>query len=229
MPDHAHDFAVQTFVLSGVLEETVDGRVHEAGPGWRVTKPAGVWHRNRVAPIGARLLEIRIPTWSLPDGFEYQWRKTPRDMELAGRLREALYLDHGVPALGLEESCALAVASGIEKEERPHLPAPWIQRVAELLREEHDRPIRHEEIAQRLGVHPVALSRAFRRAFQCSMGDFLRRIRVEHAVRVLSGSEGISLADLAAESGFADQSHLTRTVKRYTGLTPGDLRALTRA
>jgi AraC-like DNA-binding protein len=51
------------------------------------------------------------------------------------------------------------------------------------------------------------------------MGSYVRRLRLDWAARELVRSE-TSLAGVALEAGFADQSHFTRFFKRHTGLTP---------
>ena len=48
--------------------------------------------------------------------------------------------------------------------------------------------------------------------------------RVDHALELLSRS--LSLADVAAQAGFADQSHMSRDFVRFTGHTPLELREL---
>jgi AraC family transcriptional regulator len=48
---------------------------------------------------------------------------------------------------------------------------------------------------------------------------------VQSALSLLTSSE-FSLSRLAAETGFADQSHLTREVRAATGITPGALRTM---
>ena len=51
----------------------------------------------------------------------------------------------------------------------------------------------------------------------------MRRLRLDWAAAQLADSD-VTLAQLAAEAGFVDQSHFTRAFKRHTGLTPGRYR-----
>jgi AraC family transcriptional regulator len=60
-----------------------------------------------------------------------------------------------------------------------------------------------------------------------SVGDYVRRLRLEWAANELATSE-LPLADVAIGAGFVDQSHFTRAFKRHTGVTPGRFRALLR-
>jgi len=51
----------------------------------------------------------------------------------------------------------------------------------------------------------------------------MQRLRVRFASERLSVPDA-SIVDVAVQAGFADQSHLTRTFKRYTRMTPGEFR-----
>ncbi len=55
--------------------------------------------------------------------------------------------------------------------------------------------------------------------------DYQRQLRVRAARRLLG--QGVLPARAAAETGFADQAHLTRWFRRYYGVTPGAYRAAT--
>lgn len=104
--------------------------------------------------------------------------------------------------------------------ERPD--APWLRQARDLLHDRFAESLRVSEVAATLGVHPVQLAREFRRAFGCTVGDYVRRLRVDFVCRELATSA--SLAELALRAGFADQSHLTRVFKRATGVTPREYR-----
>lgn len=63
----------------------------------------------------------------------------------------------------------------------------------------------------------------FCRAFKISTGEtahtFVMRRRLEHAQHLMLNSDE-SLCQIAASCGLADQAHLTRLFRRYTGDTP---------
>jgi len=83
------------------------------------------------------------------------------------------------------------------------------------------------ELAAAVGVHPVTLARAFRRSFGCSVGEYLRRLRIERAAAQLGGSE-TPLATIALTAGFADQSHFSNLFRRETGMSPSAYRRAVR-
>jgi AraC-like DNA-binding protein len=59
------------------------------------------------------------------------------------------------------------------------------------------------------------------------VGEYVRRLRLDWATAQLAATD-TPLAVLAAEAGFADQSHFTRAFKGYAGLTPGKYRRFVR-
>lgn len=78
------------------------------------------------------------------------------------------------------------------------------------------------ELGTLTGLGPLRALRAFRAATGLPPYSYLMGLRIDAARRALAG-EG-SLATVALETGFADQSHFTRQFKRHTGLTPGQYR-----
>nr|WP_233225820.1 helix-turn-helix transcriptional regulator [Amycolatopsis sp. CA-126428] len=80
-------------------------------------------------------------------------------------------------------------------------------------------------LAEALGVSPYRLSRAFPREVGVSLTRYRNRVRVSRALERLEAGER-ELGVLAADLGFADQAHLTRTVREYTGAPPGAIRRL---
>jgi transcriptional regulator GlxA family with amidase domain len=83
-----------------------------------------------------------------------------------------------------------------------------------------DEPIRLSALAQLTNVSRFHFCRLFRRATGLSPMVYLERSRVERA-QGLIGQGRMSLAEIALEVGFADQSHFTRRFQLHSGCTPG--------
>jgi len=92
----------------------------------------------------------------------------------------------------------------------------------EALAADHERSL--PELAHELAVSPHHLSRTFRATTGHTLSGHRMRLRARAALERLAGGEG-DLARLAADLGFADQSHLCRVVRGETGRTPAALRA----
>jgi len=80
------------------------------------------------------------------------------------------------------------------------------------------RRIAVQELAGLARLSVFQLFRAFRRDRATTPCRFVLELRIEHAKQRLRA--GASIAETAFQTGFADQSHLTRQFKRLTGMTP---------
>ncbi|MFF2503314.1 helix-turn-helix domain-containing protein [Streptomyces sp. NPDC058067] len=80
-------------------------------------------------------------------------------------------------------------------------------------------------LAESLGVSPYRLSRAFPRRLGVSVTRYRHRVRIGRALDRLEAGE-TSLSTLAADLGYADQAHLTRTMRQHLGHTPTAVRRL---
>lgn len=78
-------------------------------------------------------------------------------------------------------------------------------------------------LARALQVSPAHLSRVFKSENGVSLTAFRNRVRVSRALARLEAGDG-DLAALAADLGFADQAHLTRTIRSTLGATPARVR-----
>ncbi len=87
-----------------------------------------------------------------------------------------------------------------------------------------DRDIPLFDLAKAVNASPFHLVRLFTREYGLPPHAFLTQVRLDRAKELLAGKA--RLADVAAETGFADQSHLTRLFKRRFGLTPGRFRKI---
>jgi AraC family transcriptional regulator len=104
---------------------------------------------------------------------------------------------------------------------------PWLRRVRELLHDRFAENLTHEAIAAAVGIHPVHLARAFRRHCGSTLGDYIRKLRVQFAAHKLVTTDE-PLTGIALGAGFSDQSHFNRTFKRQTGMTPATFRKSSR-
>ena len=101
--------------------------------------------------------------------------------------------------------------------------ARWLRQVSERIHSEFTRRLTLADCAREAGVHPVHLAQSFRAHYGESFGQCIRRLRIDLASRQLVETS-TSIADIALDCGFADQSHLTKTFKRARGLTPAGFR-----
>jgi AraC family transcriptional regulator len=111
------------------------------------------------------------------------------------------------------------------KPERCTVAPFWLGRVIDKLNTEFRDRITMDELAREAGVHPVHVSRVFRRITGNGIGEYVHRLRIREACERMLDREA-SLADISCDLGFADQSHFTRTFHGITGFSPGALREI---
>ncbi|MFF3014897.1 helix-turn-helix domain-containing protein [Streptomyces sp. NPDC057939] len=103
------------------------------------------------------------------------------------------------------------------------LPARRLAELRDYIHLHLARRITLEELSTVAGVSTAHLNRLFRASLGESPHQYVLRQRVERAQNALLHGDD-SIADIAVAHGFSDQSHLTRVLRRTTGLTPGVLR-----
>jgi AraC family transcriptional regulator len=95
----------------------------------------------------------------------------------------------------------------------------WLRQAQDFLHAHFTESVSIEALAAAVGVHPSHLMRCFRRQHRCTIGDYVRRLRVKRACHLLSTSDAPP-SHIAFAVGFADQSHFNRTFKACMGMTP---------
>jgi len=92
----------------------------------------------------------------------------------------------------------------------------------EYLEAHYAAEVRLADLSRLTGLTPYHLNRVFRRTFGLPPHAFQIQVRLRHATRLLR--LGRPPAMVAAETGFADQSHFTRRFRTTVGVTPGAYR-----
>ena len=95
---------------------------------------------------------------------------------------------------------------------------PHVRRVENYIRSNYMYPIRVERIAGELGLDRRYLSRLFKETAGCSIQEYLIRVRLEEAERLLL--RGCSVKEAARLTGYDDVSNFSKLFKKRTGKTP---------
>ncbi len=232
IPRHAHTMAGFCLVLDGRYEERYSARTLACTARTVTFSPAGEEHSNVFAASRSHCLTVDVPeSWldrlegnrtRLREPFETQggtlaWLTERLLPEMHGDDDSARLIVEGIVLEMLGHAARNAAAPG-----EPHA-SPAIRRAYDLLRAHYAEPLSLADLAAATGRHPAYIATAFRQAYGETVGDCLRRLRVEHASRALAQSD-MPLVEVAPSAGFGNQSHLTRVFKRATGLTPAAFR-----
>ncbi|HEV2557316.1 MAG TPA: AraC family transcriptional regulator [Microvirga sp.] len=242
--DTARSFARHTHDRYGIgviergAHRSLSGRgVVEAGPGQTITVNPGEVHDG--APIGdagrswrmlyvdPALVATVIDDASDGAGDDFEFPQPvmadPRMTEAVRRLIATLADRPAAEAeLAAQEQMLALFASlaGIirSRSGREHV-APALRHARALIDSDPAAPLSLTDLAQAAGLSRFQVLRGFVRATGLTPHAYLVQRRVQLARRLIAG--GHALAEAAAASGFADQSHMTRVFVRAYGLSPG--------
>ncbi len=101
------------------------------------------------------------------------------------------------------------------------------RRAREYLSANFDARVTVAELAAECQLSPSHFIQAFARTFGVRPHEYLTELRLDHAAHLLAQSDA-TIAEIAYQSGFSSQSHLTSTMRRHRGLTPARLRQTAR-
>lgn len=234
LPHHCHDNAYICFVRQGTYREEYGCQERQCGPLTLAFHPPGERHREEVAQAEVRSFNIEMEPWWLRRVQEaapvvvkpVAFQGGPAT-HLAARLYREFQRMDAVAPLAIEGLMYELLAEAVRAVPRTdaHAPPRWLLQAKELLHTRCSEPLTVAEVAAEVGVHPVYLAERFRREYHSSVSDYLRQLRLAAATRLLADA-GLPLAQVALQTGFADQSHFCRVFKRHTGLTPAAYRRL---
>lgn len=233
MPEHAHDLTSIALVIEGPYLETIGRHTQECNRNTIQILPAGESHsfdfgRERVhcltIDVKPQRLEALRPFSKLLDQtIQVQEMRLPA---VAARVLNEMLLKNSSSLLFIE-GLVLELLGDAERTKMHSAPSSqprWLCLVRDLIQARFAEKISLVDIATSVGVHPTHLAQTFRRHFKCSVGEYVRLLRLEHAAQELLRSD-TPVAEVALSAGFYDQSHFSRAFKLYTGRTPAEFRA----
>lgn len=224
---HYHENAYFTFILQGKVLEGNKKEVYNCSAGtllfhnWQEAhyniKPAGFtrgfhvemekkWIDNFAVDFNALQGSIRIGS---PD-LKFLFYKI---------FKETKFQDSTTP-LSVQD-LLLQTLTGMQH----HLETPvkgkpaWVITIREILNDRFSEKLSLQDLSDPLGIHPVHLSRDFSKYFHCSLGDYIRKLKIEKSLSLLSDKKN-ALTDIAFKCGFSDQSHFIRCFKEIMGINP---------
>jgi AraC family transcriptional regulator len=101
----------------------------------------------------------------------------------------------------------------------------WVKVIRHFIGEHLDHKITLNDLSLAAGVHPITVSKHFPKYFHCTLGEYIRKLKIEKSLALIKSAE-LSLTSLAYECGFFDQSHFTRTFKDLVGFLPARYKKL---
>jgi len=231
LPFHLHSRPYFCLIRGGTYTEGYDRKTRRCAPGMLVFHPAGESHSETFDESHVASFNVEIgPEWTrrmeefgilLDQPVEFERGEA---VTLALRMLEELSANDAESGLSIEAlTWEILAAFGGARTGFDKSQPQWLKDALGTFDSRLDESVSLRRIAREVGVHPVYFAAAFRRFHGCSPGQYLRRKRFERARHLISDPD-VSLAQVAIDAGFSDQSHLNRIFRRFTGMTPRQYR-----
>jgi AraC family transcriptional regulator len=236
LPWHDHATPTICFVLNGTFTEVWRGGSVACVSSTLKFTPAGERHWDRfdrgdvrgllIEPDDDQVAAIRPHATVLDERESFQGGFLST---LGWRIYQEMQRPDPAAPLAIEGLLLELVASASRlRESGAEIGRPrWLEQARDRIHAELSHRPSLSSLARAVGVHPVTLARAFRQAFGCTVGEYVRQLRIERAAHQLAGTE-LSLAEIALAAGFSDQSHFSNMFRERTGLSPSKFRRVVR-
>lgn len=232
-PKHSHERALLVISLQGISTQVYGNEPNTCKP-WTVAfHPPREVHWDHFYAPGVRDLNIEIEPGRLlifrdysdlvdrafaSNSFEPRW--------LATKIyREFLDFDDLSPLAIEGLVIELLVELSRHQFRKTADPPAWLRKARDIVRMRFTERLTLAQLSSSVDVHPVHLAREFRRFFHCTVGQEMRRLRIEFACGELASGKR-PLNEVALMAGFSDQSHFGRMFKNITGMTPLQFQAM---
>jgi AraC family transcriptional regulator len=234
IPAHSHDFAYFCFVLRGDFNERYERQARLCNSFSLIFHPPHETHSDEFyAPT--KCFNLQLSGSFLERSIQYPaFAETPDNFggvsrQIAAKIyKEFRYTDELSPLIveGLMFELLGETLRCSKNETKADSPV-WLKQTLELLHDRFRENLSLTEIAETVGVHETHLAREFKKHRRSTVGDYLRRLRIEYACRLISASD-VALSEVALLSGFADQSHFTKIFSQIMRMSPAVYRKICR-
>ena len=248
MPFHRHDQVEINYAVGGSLTYMLAGSPVRVPPGRLALFWAGMPHSvvSRTEMEGFYWVYVPL-VWALRLGLPSSFTRrivsgemiidaepSEADLPMLHRWSDELpYADDARRRLIIREVETRVMRLGLDQADEPcgeHVPAEAgpVRKVSEMARfvaENHAGPLRLEDVARHVGLHPNYAMTLFRRHYGITLSTYLTRLRVCQAQYLLLSTDQ-EISRIAFETGFGSISRFYEAFKAVSGRTPRQYRLL---
>lgn len=234
-PRHIHEEYSALLVLQGAETHICRGNSYKAFPGSLMLLNADEAHSSKSVKTEYRIIRINLKTLNrigvevVGRGFETPYFRNPVVKDsLSFRLLLSLHLklEQNISPLEQESAFVSTIGLLIAQQNKRH-PAPqpagkephYINFVRDYLKSHFAENITLSQLASITNLSPFYLLRVFHNQVGFPPHEYQTQVRIAHARKLIR--KGNSILQAALETGFFDQSHLSRNFRRIVGMTPG--------
>ena len=213
-----------SYILQGGNREQRKNREEQVLPGNLLIYPAGMLHRNLNTAHPSKNINVEVNDKFLRlHDLKFSMSSSAQIKFLVLKVyKECLINDKDS-----ETSVKALLLNAFEdlQQNSERISPKWAAQLDEVLHDRWNENVSLAELSNELNLHPVTISRGFPKHFQCTFGEYSRKIKIDKSVSLIKRSDR-SLTEIGLECGFFDQSHFIRTFKQVTGFTPKEYRRL---
>ncbi|SHL79124.1 transcriptional regulator, AraC family [Chitinophaga jiangningensis] len=218
---HFHKNPHFSHILNGGSREMRANGPEQQLPGASLYYYPGIAHQNIDYQSGTRIFNLEFTpaffsTYNM-DIPQESWmfnRNSQWNSHLLVSIMAEYYLGNNITAV--HQLCLNLLSNATAADE---INPAWTKQIKEAMYDNWNHPLSLSDLAAQVALHPVTISRYFPRYFGCTLGEYLRKIKIEKALAMIRLKKQ-SLTEIAYDCGFADQAHFIKTCKRLTGITP---------
>lgn len=229
---HYHENPLLAFTLKGgSVECRKQGKV-ESFPGMLVLYNTQEGHKNEKYRNGTRNFIIEFEdVWFRQmqiDKRDFEGNFVIENQEIKDLfLKTILEVKERNTETGLAAETLIAnIFANLLNFKKDYGSAPkWLCELKNLL---HDAPSANfslKQLSEIFNVHPVTISKLFPRFFGINIGDYIRKIKIENSLELLSHKH-LSLEVIAQTCGFTDHAHFSKIFKKHKGIAPSRYRQI---
>lgn len=227
--EHFHYHPNIFYILHGTVQQKWSHSKTEKGAGSLCYYPAGSPHQNERKTFPSQSLNIEIEfnllkQYDLREELvEVAIARNPSTQFLMLRIHQELVANDSLSSTSIKMQL-LDLLTKSEKLINLNTWPQWIKTLYSILHDRWYENLSLAELSDAVGVHPITISKYFSRYFKCTLGQYLRKLKVERSLQLIKQNN--SLTKVAFQCGFADQSHFTRNFKLLTGILPSEYRRI---
>jgi AraC-like DNA-binding protein len=227
MPLHQHNHWELVYYRSGTVDCLVEDKKRPGHTALFWLTPPGVNH-------GELALTAYSCYWIALDNSARGDRPLFFDddaNEAMGRVCQQIAVEWGGKSAGRERMLELlseqmgCLLDRAQSEETLSLAEQTVLRAERWIEEQGGQPLSIQEVAREVGVSSSSLRNYFNSVRHVSPRAHVLQVRLDKAIRFLRTSSH-KLETIAELCGYDSASHLTRHVKKFSGMTPGHMRRL---
>lgn len=224
---HSHEDIHLSLILQGGNLESRKTKDIQVSTGKIIAYNQGEVHRNRFTAFPSKNLNLELKSeFFSENNLSIEAINSTKIKSLDAYLELLkIYNELHINDLYSEDTINLSLKSLFTSNPTSSHKPVWLDQLRDIIEDRWNEFISLNELANILNVHPVTISKYFKKYHQGSLGDYMRKIKVMKALDFLLHTN-MSITEIAFACGFSDHSHMIRLFKLYVGYSPKNIRRL---